>query len=129
MNRVDSKWPIAAVFVCTSHVLFSWRKFTLSKFFREFKLIWERIYSPKSEYAHVMCDIFRGYPTNEDKIFTTFCKKKKETEVMHSLAPALTLTLIQTFSLNHLANKQPRSSHSLYSLINSSATDLRTAPC
>ena len=34
----------------------------------------ERIYSPKSEYAHVTCDILdtsRGYPTNEDKIFTT----------------------------------------------------------
>ena len=34
---------------------------------------------------------------------------------MHSLAPALTLTLTQTFTLNHLANKQLRSSHSLYS--------------
>ena len=41
---------------------------------------------------------------------------------MHSLAPALTLT--QTFSLNHLANKQLRVSHSLHSLINSSVTDL-----
>ena len=50
---------------------------------------------------------------------------------MHSRAPALTLTLTQTqtFSLNHLANKQLRSSHSLYSLINSSATDLQTAAC
>ena len=38
MNRVDSKRPIAAVhiFVCKSNVLFSCRKFTLSKFFREF---------------------------------------------------------------------------------------------
>ena len=38
------------------------------------------MYSPKSEYAHVMCDIFRGYayPTNEDKIFTTFLRKKKK---------------------------------------------------
>ena len=91
----------------------------------------ERIYSPKSEYAHVIYDIFRGYPTNEDKIFTTFFKekKKKETKVMHSLALALTLTLTQTFSLSYLANKQLRSIHSLYSLINSSATDLRTAPC
>ena len=95
----------------------------------------ERIYSPKSEYAHVICDIFSGHPlTNEDQIFTTFVRKKKkrkkkETKVMHSLAPALTLTLTQTFSLNHLANKQLRSSHSLYSLINGSATDFRTAPC
>ena len=90
----------------------------------------ERIYSPKPEYAHVMCDISRGYPTNEDKISTTFCKeKKKETRVMHPLAPALTHTLTQTFSLNHLANKQLRSSHPPYSLTNSSATDLRTAPC
>ena len=39
---------------------------------------WERIYSPKLEHAHVMCNIFRGYPTNEDKIFTTFYKKKKK---------------------------------------------------
>ena len=46
---------------------------------------------------------------------------------MHSLATALTLTL--TLSLNHLANKQLRSSHTLYSLINGSAMDLRTAPC
>ena len=64
-----------------------------------------------------MCDIFRGYayPTNEDKIFTTFLRKKKkeETKVMRSLAPALTLTLTQTFSLNYSANKQLRSSYSL----------------
>ena len=47
---------------------------------------------------------------------------------MHSLAPALilTLTLTQILSLKHLANTQLRSSHSLYSLINDSATDLPT---
>ena len=48
--------------------------------------------SHKFEYTHVMCDILdtsRGYQTNEDKIFTTFCKKKK---IMHSLASVLTLT-------------------------------------
>ena len=87
--------------------------------------IWKRIYSPKLEYAHVMRDIIRGYPTNEDKIFTAFVRKKKrnnKTKVMHPLALALT----QTFPLNHLSKKQLRSSHSLYSLINSSATDLRT---
>ena len=77
----------------------------------------ERIYSPKSEYAHVTCDTSRGYPTNEEKIFTTFCKKEKK-EVMQSLAPALTLTLTLTLSLNHLANKQLRSTNGLYSLIN-----------
>ena len=42
---------------------------------------------------------------------------------MHSLAPALTLTLTQTLSLNHLANKQLRSSQSFYSQINGSAAD------
>ena len=88
----------------------------------------------KLEYAHVICDILdtsRGYPTNEDKIFTTFCKKKKK--VMYFLAPALTLTLTLTLtlalSLNHLANKQLQSSEALYSLINGIAPDLRTAPC
>ena len=80
----------------------------------------------KLEYAHVMCDILdtsRGYPTNKNKIFTTFGKKKK---VMHFLAPALTLTLTLAFSLNHLANKQLRSSEALYSLINGIALDLQT---
>ena len=79
----------------------------------------ERIYSPKLEYAHMTCDILdasRGYPTNEEKIFTAFCKEKN---VMHSLVLALTLT----HSLNHLANKQPRSTNALYSLINGSMTD------
>ena len=47
---------------------------------------------------------------------------------MHSLAPALTLTLTQTLSLNHLTNKELRPSHALYSLTNGSAMDLRTAP-
>ena len=42
---------------------------------------------------------------------------------MHSLAPALTLTLNLTLSLNHLANKQLWSTNALYSLINGSATD------
>ena len=47
---------------------------------------------------------------------------------MDSLAPALTLTLTQNFSLNHLANKQLQSSHSLYSLINSSGTSSLLIP-
>ena len=42
---------------------------------------------------------------------------------MHSLTPALTLTLTLTLSLNHLANKQLRSTNALYSLINGSSTD------
>lgn len=44
---------------------------------------------------------------------------------MHSLALALTLPLTQTLtlSLNHLANKQLRSTNALYSLINSSVTN------
>ena len=45
---------------------------------------------------------------------------------MHFLAPALTLTLTLAFSLNHLANKQLRSSEALYSLINGIALDLQT---
>ena len=42
---------------------------------------------------------------------------------MHSLAPALTLTLTLTLSLNHLANKQLRSTNTLYSQINGCTTD------
>ena len=42
--------------------------------------------------------------THVNKMFTTFCKGKIEKNVMHSLAPALTLSL--TLSLKRLTNKQ-----------------------
>ena len=45
---------------------------------------------------------------------------------MHFLASALTLTLTLAFSLNHLANKQLRSSEALYSLINGIELDFQT---
>ena len=44
----------------------------------------------KLEYAHVICDILdtsRGYPTNEDKIFTTFCKKKEKSGAFPGPSP------------------------------------------
>ena len=40
----------------------------------------------------MMCDILdtsRGYPTNEEKIFTTFCKKKKSNAMHASLSFSL----------------------------------------
>ena len=46
---------------------------------------------------------------------------------MHCLAPALTLTLTLTLtlSINHLANKQLRSTNALYSQINGCVTDYK----
>ena len=44
-------------------------------------------------------DIFRGYPTNEDKISTTFCKEKKKSNAFPG--PSSNLTL----SLNHLGQQ------------------------
>ena len=71
-------WKMVKLSGCISHTVQLTTCSTLSVYDNRSLLArWEKIYSPKLEYAHVTCDILdtsKGYPTNEDKIFTTFCK-------------------------------------------------------